>query len=227
MNSQTPWRIAVVVGCRSGLLLGGVQVVNHSLEVFANLQPPLPAIRGVAMWAVMFLVCGTASALAYGRTRAVAFGIVASIIAAVSGAATLVVYAIVAGVARGEPLSSQAILSAGGIHLGGSVLVGFAIGLVSGSTAAALRRATGAIAMGAAIGLVLLLAAGLSAIAHATGLERSARPPFIMFGLPAVAIALAVAVPVFRALTLRRRSFEEDAVHRAADGNDPPRGRRA
>ena len=41
--------------------------------------------------------------------------------------------------------------------------------------------------MGAAVGLVLLLAAGLSAIAHATGLERSARPPFIMFGLPAVA----------------------------------------
>ena len=59
-------------------------------------------------------------------------------------------------------------------------------------------------AMAVASGLVLLLVAGLSAIAHATGLERSARPPFIMFGLPAVAIALAVAAPAFRALTLRR-----------------------
>ena len=48
----------------------------------------------------------------------------------------------------------------------------------------------------------LLLAAGLSAIVHATGLERSARPPFIIFGLPAVAIALAVAAPAFRALTV-------------------------
>jgi len=201
MNSQTPLRTAVAVGCRFGLLLGGAQVINHSLEVFAHLQPPLPAIRGVAMWAVMFLVCGAASSNAYLRTRAVPFGIAASILAAVSGAAILVVYAIAVGVARGEPLSSQAIMSAGGIHLGGSVPVGLAIGLVSGSTAAALRRASRAMVMGAGVGLVLLLAAGLSAIAHATGLERSARPPFIMFGLPAVAVALAVAAPAFGALT--------------------------
>ena len=199
MNSQTPSRMAVTVGCKLGMLLGGAQVINHSLEVFANLQPPLPAIRGVAMWAVMFLVCG-ASSIAYGRTDAVSFGIVASLLAAVSGAAILVVYAIAIGAARGEPLSFQAIVRTGGIHLGGSVLVGFAIGLVSGSTAAALRRASRATAMGAVVGLVLLLAAGLSAIAHATRLERSARPPFIMFGLPAVAIALAVAAPAFTAL---------------------------
>jgi len=112
----------------------------------------------------------------------------------------LFVYAIAIGAARGEPLSFQAIVRTGGVHLGGSVLVGFAIGLVSGSTAAALRRASRATAMGAVVGLVLLLAAGLSAIAHATRLERSARPPFIMFGLPAVAIALAVAAPAFTAL---------------------------
>jgi hypothetical protein len=203
MDSQTRSRIAVTVGCRVGLLLGGVQVINHSLEVFANLQPPLPAIRGIATWAVMFLVCGTASSIACDRTRAVPFGIVASILAAVCGAAILVVYAIGAGVVRGQPLSFQAIVSTGSLHLGGSVLVGLAIGLVSGSTAAALRRARRTTAMGAGVGLVLLLAAGLSAIAHATGLERSARPPFIMFGLPAVAIALAVAAPAFRALTRR------------------------
>ena len=202
MFRQTPSRIAVAVGCKFGLLLGGVHIINHTLEVFADLQPPLPAIRGVAMWAVMFLVCGAASSMAYGRTRAVPFGIVASILAAVCGAAIVVVYAVAAGVARREPLPFQAVASTGGIHLGGSVLVGFGIGLVSASTAAALLRASRATAVGVAVGLVLLLAAGLSAIAHATSLERSARPPFIMFGLPAVAIALAVAVPAFVALTL-------------------------
>lgn len=211
MNSQTPSRMAVAVGAKYGLLLGGVQVINHSLEVFANLQPPLPAIRGVAMWAVVFLVCGAASSIAYSRTHTVPLGIAASILAAVCGAAILVVYAIAVGVAGREPLSSQAIVSTGGMHLGGSVLVGFAIGLMSGSTAAALRRASRATAMGAVVGLVLLLAAGLSAIAHSTGLERSARPPFIMFGLPAVAIALAVAAPAFKALrvpTARITSLE-------------------
>ena len=89
MFRQTPSRIAVAVGCKFGLLLGGVHIINHTLEVFADLQPPLPAIRGVAMWAVMFLVCGAASSIAYGRTRSVLFGIVASIIAAVCGAAIL------------------------------------------------------------------------------------------------------------------------------------------
>jgi uncharacterized membrane protein YciS (DUF1049 family) len=218
MNSQTPSRMAVAVGCKFGLLLGAVQVINHSLEVFANLQPPLPAIRGVAMWAVMFLVCGTASSIAYGRSRAVPLGIVASILAAVCGAAILVVYAIAVGAARGEPLSFEVIVSTGGLHLGGSVLVGFAIGLVSGSTAAALRRASRTIAMRAVVGLVLLLAAGLAAIAHATGLERSARPPFIMFGLPAIAIALAVAGPAFRALTLPHRTIGlDETVSKAPD----------
>jgi hypothetical protein len=207
MNRKPQLRLAVALGGKFGLLLAGAQVINHSLEVFANLQPPWPAIRGVAMWAVMFLVCGAASSIAYGRTRAVRFGIAASILAAVCGAAILVVYAIAVGVARGDPLSFQAIVSTGGVHLGGSLIVGFTIGLVSGSTAAALDRASRAIAMGAAVGLVFLLAAGLSAIAHATGLERSARPPFIMFGLPAVAVALAVAAPAFRALTLPHRTI--------------------
>ena len=151
MNQQTPSRMAVAVGCRFGLLLGGVQVINHSLEVFGNLQPPLPAIRGVMMWAILFLVCGAASSFAYGRTRAVPFGIIASIFAADCGAAILVVYAIAVGVARGEPLSSQAIVSAACIHLGGSVLIGFAIGLASGLTAAALGRGSRAMAMGAAV----------------------------------------------------------------------------
>lgn len=202
MNSHAPSRVGVAVGCRLGLFLGGVQVLNHSLEVFANLPPPVAAVRGVAMWAVMFLVCSTASAAVYSRTGAVRRGIVASIIAAVCGAAILVVYAVAVGIARGEPLSSQAIVKTGGLHLGGSVLVGLAIGLVSGATAATLRQVNRAIARCAAVALVLLLGAGLGAIAHANGLERSARPPFIMFGLPAVALALAVAAPTFRALTL-------------------------
>jgi hypothetical protein len=207
MTSQTPSRVATGVGYRLGLLLGGLHVINHSLEVFADFQPPLQTIRGVGMWAVMFLVCGAASSIVSGRTRAVSFGIVASILAAVCGAAILVIYAIAVGVARGEPLSLQAVVSTGGTHLGGSVLVGFAIGLVSGSTATALRQASRATALSTAVGVVLMLAAGLSAIAHATGLERSARPPFIMFGLPAVAIALAVAAPAYSALTVSARQI--------------------
>ncbi|MEO8481992.1 MAG: hypothetical protein ABI634_07275 [Acidobacteriota bacterium] len=208
MNRQTRSRSAVAVGCRFGLLLGAMHVINHSLEVFANLQPPLPAVRGVAMWVIIFAVCGAASSVGVGRTRSVRLGTVASVLAAVCGAVLLVVYAIAVGVARGEPLPFQTIVSTGGIHIGGSVLVGLAIGLVSGSIAAALVRTSRATAIGAVVSQVLLLALGLAAIEHATGLERSARPPFIMFGLPAVAVALAVLAPAVWVLTVPGRTAE-------------------
>lgn len=48
MHQQTPSRSVVSVGLQLGLLLGAVHIVNHTLEVFGDLQPPLPAIRGVA-----------------------------------------------------------------------------------------------------------------------------------------------------------------------------------
>lgn len=215
MNRHTEPDTAVDVGWKLGLLLGALQVVNHSLEVFASLQPPLPAIRGVAMWAVMFLVCGAASSIASSRTNTVRFGIVASTLAAVGAAAILVVYAIAVGVARGEPLSLQAIGSIGGMHLGGSLIVGVAIGLVSGSTAHVLYRTSWKTATGVAIGLVVLLAVGLFAIAHATQLKRSVRPTFIMLGLPAIAIALAVAAPTFSALWFPERSPKKRAGYRS------------
>jgi len=90
--------------------------------------------------------------------------------------------------------------------VGGSVLVGFVIGLVSGLTAAALREASRAMAMSVAGGVVLLLTRAVSD-RERDGLERSARPLFIMFGLPAVAISLAVAAPTLRALTLPHRTI--------------------
>ena len=206
MNRPTKPGTSVDVGWKLGLLLGGAGVVNHSLEVFASLQPPLPAIRGVAMWAVMFLVCGAASSIAYSRTHTVRSGIIASILAAFGGATILVLYAIAVGLARGEPLSLHAVASIGGMHLGGSLIVGFAIGLVSGSTAEALDRMSRPTATIIAIGLVVLLTVGLFAIAHATQLSRSLRPPFIMVGLPAIAIALAVAAPTFSALLSPQRT---------------------
>ena len=67
------------IGVKFGMLLSGFMAISHSLEVFANLQPPLPAVRGVAMWALMFLVCSAASAVTYDRAKAVSLGIGASV----------------------------------------------------------------------------------------------------------------------------------------------------
>ena len=201
MTRGSASRAAVGVGWKLGLLLGGFAVINHSLEVFAHLRPPLPAIRGVAMWAVTFLVCGAASSFTDTRVRDVPLGVAASVLAAVTSAAILVCYAIAVGIVRDQPLALDAILITGGTHVAGSVVVGLLVGSVSGCAGVWLRSASRHTAMGAGVGVMLVLATGLGAIFHATVLERSARPPFIMFGLPAIATALAVAAPVM--MTLR------------------------
>jgi hypothetical protein len=50
---------------------------------------------------------------------------------------------------------------------------------------------------------VLLLVSGVAAIRFASALDRSARPPFIMFGLVALCVSLASAYPIVAAV--RRR----------------------
>jgi hypothetical protein len=183
------------IGVKFGMLLSGFMAISHSLEVFANLQPPLPAVRGVAMWALMFVVCGAASAVTCDRAKAVSLGIGASVVAAVIGSINLVVFAVAIGALRRQPLTMDTIVSTGGVHIGGAVGVGLAVGFVSSQAAAFLRTAPKPLAVAVSAGALLLLGAGLTAIVVATSMARSARPPFIMFGLPAMATALAVVSP--------------------------------
>lgn len=53
---------------------------------------------------------------------------------------------------------------------------------------------------------VLMLASGLFAIRFASTLERTARPPFIMFGLAALCLSLVSAYPLGTTIRLRGRS---------------------
>lgn len=205
MSEHTPSHSVISVGFRFGLLLGAAHVINHSLEVFAGLSGSLSAARGVAMWGVIFVVCSAASSWLVARTGSVPLGAVASAGAGLCGALILVAYAIGVGAATGDPLAVKTIATTGGMHVGGSMIVGAMVGLVSGGVTLALARASRTTAWGVVVGHLILLVAGLMAIAHATGLERSARPPFIMLGLPAVALALAVAAPAVMTLTHTRR----------------------
>jgi hypothetical protein len=50
------------------------------------------------------------------------------------------------------------------------------------------------------LGEAILCAAGLAAIGYASGLERAARPPFIMGGLLVLGVTMATVYPVLAAL---------------------------
>src|SRR5215471_20775970 len=69
---------AIEIGRRAGIALGSAAVAGHALEVFAALRPPVPAILGVAMWGLMFLLLGAAAADTCRRERSIVMGVVSS-----------------------------------------------------------------------------------------------------------------------------------------------------
>ena len=68
-----------------------------TLEVFATLHPPVPAVLGVGMWGLMFLVLGATSAETYRREESIALGILSSVWGALISAVTTVVFAFLVG----------------------------------------------------------------------------------------------------------------------------------
>jgi hypothetical protein len=195
---------ATRVGLRFGILLGALAVVNHTLEVFGRLGPALSAVRGVGMWAVTFVLFGFASRQVSDRVATIPVGMVASSLSAVSSTGILVLFAIIAAEVQSQPLPAATIASTGSSHLAGSVAIGLFVAGIGGCVASALTPTTKArLAFGAGV-MLLLLCAALASIVHASFLPRSQRPPFIWFGLPAMAVALAAVAPLVSATRMKR-----------------------
>jgi hypothetical protein len=79
------------------VVLGAAAISGHTLEVFATLHPPIPAVLGVGMWGLMFLVLGGTSAETYRREESIALGILSSVWGALISAVTTVVFAFLVG----------------------------------------------------------------------------------------------------------------------------------
>src|SRR5262249_27924252 len=84
-------------GAIFGVVLGAAAIIGHTLEVFATLSPPIPAILGVGSWGLMFLLLGLASARTWHREKSIALGIVSSACGALISAALTVVFAFTVG----------------------------------------------------------------------------------------------------------------------------------
>jgi hypothetical protein len=204
-----PVRTALGVGAKVGMWLGAVAVIGHGLEVFAALQAPIPAILGVGMWALIFLLLGTASAEAYRREDSIGFGIMSSVWAALISAVATVVFAFFVGLlfmpqmqrvlAGAFALSGMTdarafvirnMLDGASSHLliapAVAVLAGAASGLASSMLKSVRRRSGVALAICA----LLVAVGGVGALRFASSLERPARPPFVMLGLLSLAVAL-------------------------------------
>jgi hypothetical protein len=215
-------RVALAAGAKAGLLLGTLAVINHSLEVFSSIPPPLPAILGVSMWGVMFFCFGAVASATAERVGTIALGVVASIWAALVSAAATVLFASIVGLAfmpRMQQVLGGGFTTSGMVdsrayvvrnlfdsaatHLLLAPLLAAMVGAAGGFALSVLRPLARRTVVALGVFGVLLLVSGVAAIRFASALDRPARPPFIMFGLAALCVSLASAYPIVA--TLRRQ----------------------
>lgn len=187
------WRVGVV----AGVVLGIIAILNHTLEIFAALSPLWSAVRGIGMWVLTFLAFSLASARVSSGLATLHLGLVAAIVTATVNLLLLIPYAVLAGILASQPLTASLVFEIGVTHLVQSVIIAIFVGGVGCGIASGLRRLPAWATFIVSAGAVLLFAAGLASIVHASALERSERPPFILLGLPAVALALAAVGPLW------------------------------
>lgn len=215
-------RVALALGARVGLLIAILAVINHSLEDFSNLRAPIPAILGVSMWGLMFFCFGGVAAAASDRVGSIGLGIVASVWTAMVSAAATVLFACTVGlvfmsrmqlVLAGDFASSgmvdsrayvvRHLFDSAATHLLLAPVLAAIVGAAGGLVLSILRPLAKRTVVALGFFSVLLLLSGVAAIRFASDLDRSARPPFIMFGLAALCVSLASAYPIVA--TVRRR----------------------
>jgi len=206
-------------GISFGAVLGAAALVGHTFEVFAALVPPLPAILGVGMWGLMFLLFGLASAETYRREESIALGIAASIWAALISAVITIVFAFtvgllfmpqmqrvlagafaVSGMKDERAFVIRNMLDGASTHLLIAPAVAVLAGAASGIACYVLKPIRRPTAAALALCAVLVFAGGVGALRFASSLERSARPPFVMLGLLSLGVTLTSAGPVFAAI---------------------------
>jgi hypothetical protein len=210
---------AVNDGAKFGGVIAIAAITNHWLEELANLQSPFPAILGVGMWSVMFLLFGGASSMTWQKTGSVALGVLASVWSAFVSTIGTIIFAFSAGLvlmphlerflAPAFAVSGMTDASAFVVrnlfdsefeHLLIAPIAALIVGITSGMACAMLQTTDRLTARVLGVLNVLLFAAGIAGLQLASSMERSARPPVVMASLCALGATLASAFPIIAAI---------------------------
>jgi hypothetical protein len=218
-RSSPAVRMALGAGANVGVLLGAAAATNHFIELFVPLRSPMPAILGASMWGLMFLLFGVASAATYRQVGSIGLGVVASVWSSLVSTVMTVIFAVsiallflphmrgvlagafvTSGMADPDAFVVRNLFDAASSHLLLAPAVALVSGTASGLACWVLQRVSrGTAGVFSVLGL-LVLASGAHALGFASSLQRHARPPFIMFGLSSLFVALASAYPLVLAI---------------------------
>ena len=212
---------AVMVGGQVGLLVGSVQIANHLIEAFISNRPFVLIITPVLLTLALL---GTAGAAACERTRSLTMAVIGGICCAVLATLITLSFAISFNLlfeARVDWQLREAFAASGMIDRGGflmrNILEALSEILVRMPLFAICLAFTGAVIhawmsgesrrklVAAACFLApLLFIAGAFALWHANGIERAARPPFVISGVLLTGVALCAVYPIWSVLQAPR-----------------------
>ena len=218
-----PLRLSLSQGARLGVLLGVIEIINHSLETFASLDQSISAILGVSMWGLMFLVFGSVGSAIYKRFSSFRLSIISSIWCALVSTVMILLFGFLTSlifmsryeeILNGDFIQSglsnpKAFVILNTINSAAShvilapltaVLFGFGGGLAFKILGSIQKK----IAIVFAASDLLLVVVGVWSIQLANSLSRSDRPPFILVGLVSIGIAMVCIYPIFSALKTRK-----------------------
>jgi hypothetical protein len=207
---------AAIVGAQIGLLLGAVQIANHLIEAFVPIRPFVLIISPVFL---MLALLGTAGAAAWERTRSLVLAVTGGVWCAIVATLITLSFAISFNLffaARVDWQLREAFAASGMIEPGGfrvrnileassEILVRMPLFAICLAFAGAvihtwMSRESRRMAIAASFLAPLMFAVGASALWHANGVERAARPPFVMSGVLLSGVALCAAYPIWSIL---------------------------
>ena len=212
---------AAIIGAQVGLLVGAVQIANHLIEAFIPTRPFVLIISPVLL---ALALLGAAGATAWERTRSLALAVVGGVCCAIVATLITLCFAISFNLlfaARVDSQLREAFAASGMIDRAGfrvkNILEASSEILVRMPILAICLAFTGAVIhtwmsgesrrklVAAACFLApLLFVAGASALWHANGIERAARPPFVISGVLLTGVALCAAYPIWSVLHASR-----------------------
>lgn len=219
LQKKTSVQIALAQGTKFGVILGCGAWVNMALEHFAPLGPVGSMVRGIGMWALMFVSFGAAGSVAYQRSCSLGLAMLSAIWSAlISTVATLIfgfalsalfmpsMQHILAGAYAQSGMSDprafviRNTLDSASTHLLLVPVLACLFGLVGAFACSCLGSLRPRVTKVIGVLEICLLLGGLAALRYASVLARPERPPFVMTGLLALGIAMACAHPVFTAV---------------------------
>jgi hypothetical protein len=210
---------ALWVGTVAGLAMAAIGVLYHSVEITTSLPASIGALLGAGMWGAMFLTFGIACSATFSKEKSLGLGVLSSAWCGMMYAAVMVACALAiaftfmphmqrilaplfstSGLPDPQAFVVRHEVGAAGEHLLLAPIIALIVGLVSGVACLSLMAVRRQAALAISIGAMLIFAAGVVSLRFATSQERAQRPPFIMFGLAAIAVTLASAHPLFMAI---------------------------